>query len=165
MRKRFQLSKLNADGFGLVEVIVGASIISASLVLIIFVFQGIIGLSQDNLRGVQAAFLAEEGLEVVRSLRNQDWQNLTNLTTETDYGLTFSLVSGWQIDTEITLIDNLFDRRFRLKEVYRDANNQIATTGTLDPESYQIISSVAWNNGQATSTKVVTSYLMNILSE
>lgn len=175
MKKRFQLSKstslissqpkFTTSGFGLIEVVVGASIISVSLVAIIFVFQGIIGLSQDNLRGVQAAFLAEEGLEVMRSWRNQDWQNLTNLETGTDYGLTFSLASGWQIENEIILVDGLFDRRLRLEEVYRDGNNEIAPTGTLDPESYQIVSSVAWNNGQATSTKIVTTYLMNILSE
>lgn len=165
MNQKFKKLKSTNDGFGLIEVVIGASIITVSLVAMVFIFQGVVSLSQSNLRGVQAAFLAEEGLEVMRFFRNESWSNLSDLDIGVDYALIFSSLDGWQIDEEPVLIDNLFDRRVRLEAVYRDGNNQIAPSGTLDSESYKVVTSVAWQNGQATTTKAITSYLTNILGQ
>lgn len=74
------MSKFNLKrGVGVVEVLVG----SAILVLVLFAFVSSLSLyseaSRDALKHTQALFLAEEGLELARAIRDEDWNNIKNL--------------------------------------------------------------------------------------
>ena len=82
------------------------------------------------------------------------------LSNGVDYYLAFTGTS-WQATLTPTYV-GMFDRRIRLAEVYRDAEDDIAASGTLDPNTRLVSSTVSWLEHGATSTKVVSTYITNM---
>lgn len=154
-------SSKSRSGFGLIEVVIGASIITLSFLAIILAFNSTILLSRHNLAVAQANYLLSEGLEAVRYLRNESWANINQLSVNEDYYLVWS-GGTWQLSSTPILIDGRFDRKIRLAEVVRDGNGQISESGSIDPDTYQVEVIVDWLSGSATSTKQVTTYLTNL---
>ena len=72
-----------SKGFGLIEIIIGSAILTVSLIAISTYFQKSLQLSQDSGKTVQAGFLLEEGVEVVKFFRDTSWLNISGLTAET----------------------------------------------------------------------------------
>ncbi len=146
---------LPRHGFGLIETVVGAAILTAVLLGLAQVGQLTSRLvSASNLR-LRAAFLAEEGIEAVRILRDSGWSaNIGPKTPCTDYYLSSS-GGSWQISTNpAPLVDGIFDRRVRFEAVSRDAADDITGTGCAeagtDPGSRKVTVSVLWpGRGQA----------------
>jgi type II secretory pathway pseudopilin PulG len=146
----------------LVEVLIGSAIIASVLVLLAGSLVRFNLLAVDNLRRTQAAFLATEGLEAVRSLRDTSWtEAVATLTPNTDYYLAWQ-GDQWSLSATPSLVDGRFDRAVRVEEVYRDANNDIAETGTLDPDTWLVTASVSWPTGRGTTTKQLSAYLTNL---
>ncbi len=75
-----------------------------------------------------ANFLAEEGMEAIRSIRDNSWDDLNNGT----YGI---IVSGgtWQFQTDPDVTDNKFTRTIIIEEL-----------NPIDPDRKKIISQVDW---------------------
>src|SRR3989344_5306369 len=110
-------------GFGLVEIVIASAIISVSIFSLSAV--SVIGsrLQSQSLEKIRANFLAEEGLEAMRFLRDKGWNtNLANLSSGTNYYLSFaSSTSGWSIGSAATpYTDYLFDRNITVENVFRD---------------------------------------------
>ncbi|MEX0918356.1 MAG: hypothetical protein WDZ85_00075 [Candidatus Paceibacterota bacterium] len=165
-RRRLPSGGLSATnrGFSLIEVVVGASIIAGTLISIMIALQASINLSRYSVDSTQALYILEEGLEVMRHLRDQDWNNLAALTTETDYWLAFS-GGAWQISQTENLLAGKFNRRVNLEAVYRDNDGRIAASGDLDEGTKRLIISVSWPDRNETRTKSITTYLADIKSE
>jgi len=152
-------------GLTLVEVLVAASIILVFTVSLVGVYNLYLRIVFANSYTVKAAFLAEEGLEVMRFFRDVSWENnILTLSKDTDYGLTFDNLSNvWMATTSIIFIDDQFERRITVSDVYRDASSQIVTSGgSIDPDTIKITSVVSWKRGSATTTKSISTYLTNI---
>lgn len=145
----------------MIEVIVGAAIISTSLVGVILVFGGLTRLAQENLRYLQASYLLEETAEVVRLFRDTGWPTMANLNPATTYYLQFA-GGRWATSTTPSLIDGAFARTFSVTPVNRDANDNIAQAGTNDPNTKLVNVSVAWLQGGATTTRAASFYLTNL---
>jgi len=154
------------QGSVLLEVVVGAAIISASLLSLISVFNMSLRFAEQSIKKTQASFLLEEGMEVVRVLRDSGWQgNIETLDMETSYHLDF-LENKWVATSTAGYIDEVFNRVFILDDVYRDGNYDIVDSGgDLDIDTRKITVSVSWFNGKSTTTESIFSYTTNIFDD
>ncbi|TSC71095.1 MAG: Uncharacterized protein G01um101470_747 [Parcubacteria group bacterium Gr01-1014_70] len=143
-------------GFGIIEVLVAAVIVSLVLVGVHATTTQALRLVHQSTKRTQAAFLAEETVEAIRSLRDESWStNIAPLTSGTNYFLAWN-GTKWITTTTNTLIDGIFERKFVLANVNRDANDDIATTGTLDPDTKKATITVLW--GSVASEAISESY-------
>jgi len=150
----------SSRGVSLIEIIVGVSIISISLIGLISAYNTFLGVTFKNTKKIQAAYLLEEGVEAIRSMRDESWENISGLSTGIDYGLSFNGVV-WATST-LASVDEVFYRKFEVFNVYRDVNDDIATSGTLDPGAKFFTVNVEWVQGAATTTKSISFYLADI---
>ena len=148
-------------GFGVVEIIVGASVISIALFGLVATFQNSLRISRETGRIIEARFLAEEGLEAMRIMRDGGWSNVGNLATSTPLYLIFS-GGTWATTSAPTLINQTFLRTVVVEDVRRDGNDDIASTGSIDPDAKKVTVSVSWFGRGATTTESAATYLVNI---
>lgn len=150
------------QGVGVVEIVVVSGIAS-------LVFAGILQLVvltnrpvEAGIRKAEATYLAEEGIEAVKALRNEGWStNITSLSNGTTYYPTI-VSSAWTLSTtDPGIINNIYARTVVLEAVYRDGNDDIASSGTLDPKTRKITSTVTWNEHGATESVVLETYITN----
>jgi Tfp pilus assembly protein PilV len=148
-------------GFSIIEAIIGSAIISIAFIALLQTYTMTVSKTQGTLKKVQASFLAEEGQEAVRSMRDQSWTTyISSLSTSASYYLYFN-GTRWTSTTTAQLIDNRFARTIKLRPVYRNSQNDIANSGTFDTEIRRVEVVVSWNEGGATSTASTTSYISN----
>lgn len=149
-------------GFGLIEIIVGSAILTLSLLAVSTYFQKSLQFNQDNKKIVQASFLLEEGIEVVKFFRDTSWSNISGLTADTSYFLNFDGVK-WATSTSNVFVDNLFERKLVINNVSRNANDDIVSSGgTNDADTKKVTLSVSWKGRVGTTTKSISTYLTNI---
>lgn len=149
------------EGFGLLEVVIGITIISISIFSLIAVAQITSRVSNQNSRSIKASFLLEEGLEAVKTIRDSGWTaNIDSLSIGTDYYLEFN-GTNWQTTGSNVFIDNVFERKFVVGDVYRDANDDIVSAGTLDLNAKKLTVFVSWRERSATTTKNISTYITN----
>ena len=152
-------------GFGLIEMIIGAAILSVSLLSISNFFQSINRASAITQSAIQGDYLLEEGVEVVKLLRDISYtNNIRKMSTTTTYYLSWS-GTNWATTTVNTLIDGKYTRNFTLTDVKRDiTSNDISTTGTYDQNVKLITVSVAWRDPVGTTTRSIQTYVTNIFN-
>ena len=148
-------------GFGLVEVLIGAAILSAFISAIVLAFQYFLTQSFDSVDNVQASFLAEEGIEAVKFIRDQGYvEYIATLDTDTPYFLAYD--QTWNATTtKETYIDGMFERSFVLHDVYRDGSDDIAESGSLDPNTKEVTVFVSYAGRSGTTTTLLSTYITN----
>lgn len=150
--RHFRISR----GQSVIELIVAVAIfaiIAATSVTAILSSFSTTRLAQEE---TQAALLAVEGFEAVESIRNQDWNNVTN----GNHGLSISggnwVLSGTSDTT------GKFIRVITITDVLRDTNGNIASSGIADDETKYITARVTWNfTPTRQNTVEMISYLTN----
>ena len=149
------------SGFGLLEIIISVALVSVSLFSLAAVGRLAFRATSESLVNIRAAFLAEEGIEALRSIRDDNWPNISSLIPDQPYHLSFS--GGiWKATTPPQLIDGEFTRTFIMQPVYRDAGGNIASSGDPDPEARRVVLDVA--RGADKKTELV-SYLVNLFGD
>lgn len=145
--------KTNAAGFGLIEIVVAVSIISATLYALIVTTRVAFKIVSRNSARIQAEFLAEEAIEAVRSLRDTSWsENISTRTSEFLYYPKFSTVTNsWTLESSSPgLIDNTFNQIIIVSDVYRDATADITAPTTpgasLDSGTKLVRARITWND-------------------
>ena len=149
------------QGLTLVEVMIASAIILSAVMAMLGVYTLYLRVALSNGNAVKAAYLAEEGLEAVRFLRDDSWSaRIVPLSNGTAYGIALS--GGlWQATTT-SWVGN-FERTFTLSAVSRDTNSDIVSSGgTLDPNIRLVTASVSWTQAGATTTKSISTYLTNL---
>jgi len=156
----------SSRGIALVEIVIGASIIAACFVAIIGIYASLARISAQSLPRVQAAMLAEEGLEALRSMRDESYAgNIVSLSNGSIYGIEWrQSISSYRATTSIASISGNFVRTFTVADAYRDGSYNLASSGTVDPNTKLVTMNVAWNTGSATSTFQLQSYISNIFN-
>lgn len=148
-------------GFSLVEVILAAFIFTVfASGAIIAVISG----HQANRLGEEETLAnqyASEGIEAVRSIKNQNFTNLVNSA-----GTGLARVSGvWTFSGSNNQFgpNNKYSRVISVADVQRDVNGNIVTSGgTVDSLTKKIVSTVSWSASAARANSVVlTTYLTN----
>src|SRR3989344_6262579 len=152
------------QGIGLLEVVIATGILGALVASIMYVSTLSIKASRSALNESRAQTLLAEGYEITRQLRDKEWSNISSLVTSSTYYFASSTNStttyAWKATTTKSMIDKFYVRTLIVKNVYRDENDDIAPTGTLDTGTKKFTLSVSWPNiRSATSTITVDFYL------
>lgn len=164
-------TKNTHKGFGLVEVLVASVIIGTALVALAAAGQLAFRSISKSAEQLQARFLAEEGLEVVRIMRDESWSdNIASREIDVAYYPVFATsTSDWSLtDTEQPLIDNTFERTVIFDEVYRrDSDDDIvpassADEKTIDQGTRKVTSRVLWEQATGTMSVEVETYITNL---
>ena len=159
---RKNLIKKNESGFGLLEAVVGISVISLSLFGTMLAFQLSQQVVREAGRNTQASFLAEEGIEALKLLRDASWHSkIEALSAGANYYFNFN-GSAWASSADNYYVDGIFERRFVLDNVYRDASSDIAASGTLDQDAKKATVYVSWLGRSGTTTKSISAYITNL---
>lgn len=150
-------------GMALVEIVIGSAIIAVGIFAASTSFSTYLNYALANQKNIQASYLLEEGLEVLAYRRDTSWQaNILNLSTTTTYYLNFN-GADWTITTTTPeYIGGEFLRSIRIYDVRRDSNDDIALSGTYDPNTKQITSTVDYFQGHATTTKFISTLITNL---
>ncbi|MEA1929795.1 MAG: hypothetical protein U9M92_02885 [Patescibacteria group bacterium] len=150
-------------GVGMLEALISVAIIAGIILGLVNIFRNLISISNDNIEMLQAESLLNEGVEVVRIWRDAGWDNVGNLTPGVDYFFNFT-GGTWATSTVSQLFDDKFNRRVVATEVYRDATDDIVSSGgSLDVGTRLFTVSVAWFDDAATITKSASFYLTDLL--
>lgn len=162
MKKDF---KNKISGFSLVEVMVAVAIMVMFFLAIYEMIMFANKITANSLRRVEAVNFAQEGIEAVRTIRDNSWTtNLTGVINNTNYYL--AIVGGkWAINqTPAPLLNTIFTRTIKFYEVSRDVNgNIVAIGGTVDPKTKKVVSMVSWNERGQTYNVSLETYITNFL--
>lgn len=162
LQKDTKITRRKNKGFSLVEALIAIFIIVFCILAIWRVYVFFIKTSLSNSKFFQGTFLADEGVEAVKFMRDSGWSsNIASLTPETPYSLVFDGVK-WEATSTISYIDGVFDRRAIFSEVYRDTDGDIADSGTLDQGTRKVQITVSWSKDSSTSTREITTYVSNL---
>lgn len=161
MRENIIFNKKN--GFGLVELIVIIAIIGIDLTYVLGASAYFIKVSGGIDLARQANLINESNIENLRALRDSSWTN--SIAPLTNGGTYYTVVNNGIISTTTinpgVLYQN-FNTSIQIDAVYRDANSNIAISGTLDPDIKKITSTTTWTyRGQNKSAQLIT-YLANL---
>lgn len=156
-------SRRASRGFVLVEALVASAILCVVLASGIGAFLLAIRTSLGNAQEVQSAFLAEEGLEAIRILRDNGWNaNIAPQAASTTFYIAFN-GSTWLATTSNLYIDSMFERTIVFYNVNRDSNQAIVTSGgAQDTNTRNVVVSVSWKTPSGTSTRSLSSYMSNV---
>ncbi len=148
----------------MVEVVIASAIILSATLGLLGVHSLYLRTTLSNLNKVKATYLAEEGLEAMRYLRDVSWDsNIAALSLDTNYGVV--LVGGsWQASTTATFVDG-FQRVVKLSSVYRAPDGDIDSSGTTDPDTKLLSSSVSWAEYGTTTSRFISTYLTNLYDQ
>lgn len=164
---KFSKYKTNkyVSGIGLIEIVVGVAIISVALAGIITAFNLYLKSGFTNTQKAKAVFLAEEGVEALRFIRDNGWTaNITSLSTGVTYYFEFS-DSIWKSTTTPEIISNRYSRSFVLDDAYRRVGDSdlvassSASSKAIDSEARQATVKVIWGENNVIE---MTTYLMNL---
>ena len=157
-------------GFGLVEIVVAAAIVSVSLFALIGASHASFRAIDDSLMKRRAEFLAEEGIEAIKILRDNGWAaNIDPTTSGTTYYPSFnSSTNTWSLTTSNPgAVDGIFTRTIIFSDVYRKNSDQdivdvsAPDPKTIDPETLLVTSNVSWENKNAEIKTYITDIFNN----
>lgn len=152
-------------GLSIIELVIVVSIISVFIISVALSYSLLLRLAFSNLANVKGTFLAEETIEVVKFLKVEDWAaNIASLDSGEDHFLSFN-GEKWLVVSENHFIDNLYERKFVLSDVYRDASGAIVEplAGELDEGTKKVTAYISWRkDSSATTTKILSTYITDI---
>lgn len=147
------------SGVTLVEVLVGISIVAVTLIAIGFGVNAYVEARRELITETKSTYLVEEGYEIIRAIRDNDWNTLEALTTGTTYYLAVATTTI-AISNSPEIIDSNYRRSFVPQAVYRNGSDDIVTSttpgATIDDGSRQIDVSVAGPNGTTTLSAILS---------
>ena len=152
-------------GSMLIEVIVATALISILMLALVSVAQKSLDLSERSLKQVQASFLLEEGVEAVKTVRDNSWTNISSVTTGVNQYLSFDTgTNTWSLSSTPSTIDNVFTRTIVVDAVYRDGTDDIASSGTVDPNTKKVTVNVSWLSSFGTVNKSISFYIVDLFN-
>lgn len=150
-------------GFTAIEVVIGVSIAGMILVFSMTSIMEFINSARDVAQKTEALYLAEDGLELVRFMRDEDWDTIGSLTLNTPQYL--AVTSTEVLPTATPEIVGDYTRSFTVSNVYRDTGSDdiVASTtsgSAADTDSKYITMTVRW--GTPSKNVSLTTILTNI---
>jgi prepilin-type N-terminal cleavage/methylation domain-containing protein len=157
---------LNRKGFSLIEIAVAIGVLGISVVSIAQFSHAFLRAARLVSNRTQAAFLAQEGMEAVRYLRDSSWSdNIDAMTTGTPHYLHFnsSTLDYALTATEPPLIEGRFERTITAHDAFRDANDDIVSAGgTADTSTKKFTVALSWRERGVTTTESIVWYLADL---
>jgi Tfp pilus assembly protein PilV len=158
----FKFNFQKQKGGMMVEVLVAVAIITIAVLSATAVAQKSVTVSRQSTHNLQAAFLLEEVAEAVRVARDDNWTNISNLTSGTTYYPTFS-GGTWTFSTTPNTVDS-FTRTVVLADVNRDSTSGdiVSSGGTLDAGTKLVTVNATWSEGTNNLSKSLSFYITNL---
>lgn len=157
------LFKRVSRGFAAVETVVGVALAAMILIFATNAIALFINTGRTISEKTKALYLAEEGLELVRFVRDESWNNISALSTS---GTHYLNVTPTLITTTATpeYVDG-YKRSFTVQNVYRNTstNDIVASTtagSVADTNAKYVTVNVVW--GTPTTTVSLTSILTDL---
>src|SRR5690349_13169200 len=128
------------EGYSIIEIILAIAIfviISSSAVVAILGALTTIRLTQEQ---GQATYLANEGMEAIKSIRDQQWASLIPGNT---YGL--SKTSGVWSFSGTSDTNGKYTRSLAVSAVNRSGGAIVTSGGTVDFDTKKVTCTVSWN--------------------
>lgn len=147
----------NSKGVSIVEILVVVAVLGSTLASLLGLANFSLGASVLSRQTSQAAALAQEGMEVVRSIRdNAGWNQVTNGS----HGLSAN-DAGWSFLGTADNID-IFSRTVLIEDVQRDAEDNIVSSGgTNDLNTKKATVTVSWQEKGRSREVKLSAYLTN----
>ena len=148
-------------GMGLIEIIIVSAVLSIGLLSIISFLIFSRGVTFEAGRKTVAVSLAEEGIEAVRSIRDENWSAVSAS------GTYYPVISGnkWILTvTDPGPINNLYTRVVIIEGVSRDANDDISGSGSLDPDTKKLTSRISWTESGRNKQIELVTYISNFVN-
>lgn len=143
MNQQYQLQK----GVTIVEVMIGLLILSIAMVFIFHTFTLFFTAQRLTVQNAQAVYLAEEGQEMMRYLRDDNWTTFSGLAYDTARYLSIA-TSTIITNTTPEVIEGLFTRTITIRRAYRNSNDDLVASTTpgasVDVGSRLVEISVTW---------------------
>lgn len=146
----------------MIEVLVALSVIAGSLTVVLGAAALILRLSTLNLETVRVGYALEEGAEIVRFIRDEDWATFAAYAIDTPYAIVAHNGSWWLSSTTTESLFSGGTREIVFESVYRDANDSIVPSGSFDTDSRSVVVTVSLPVGATTVTRSARTYLSNI---
>ena len=154
--------KYKKNGFALLEALVAAGILSTVLAGSIGALLISTRSASTNGARMEAAYLADEGIEAVRILRDNGWSaNIASHASGAPFYIGWNGTT-WVATTTNAFVDGLFERSVEFADVNRDGSQQIAPNGSLDSDTKKITVTVSWRSDDATSSRTLSAYITNL---
>lgn len=152
----------NKIAFILSEAVVSISIIAGFVIVLLGVNAFYLNMAFGNKQPLKASLLLEEGVEVLKFLRDDSWsQNISSLNNNTPYYLTLNNNEWSLIDTLVQ--NDIYTRSFVFEEVYRNSNGDIDENGNLlDVDTKLANINVSWTNKNGLNNRNIEIYISNI---
>lgn len=154
---------INNKGIGIIEIIVVVAIAGIALFGISGISSYALGVMNDRKALLEAEYLAEEGMEAVRSVRDESWTaNIAALAMAVNY---YPVIFGskWTLSaTNPGLINGRYARRAVFENVNRDGSDNIVSSGgTLDSNTKKVTVYVSWTEKNGNKEISLITYLTN----
>lgn len=88
------LKNKNNSGFTLIEIVISIFILSFAITAIFNAFSIVVILTSDTVNQLTGAYLAQEGIEIVRNIRDNNWLNIDKEISDGG-DITFNWLSGF----------------------------------------------------------------------
>lgn len=158
--------KKQQRGIGIVEIMTAvalAAIFFTAIYGLVIFSSRIIG---KNVRQQAALYLAEEGIEAVRFMKNESWAtNIAPVAVGTAY---YPVISGneWTLTTVSPgPINGVYTRAVILYSVMRDSNDDISAAGSVDSGTRRVKVQVDWTEtGGNLESVILETYITNFLN-
>jgi hypothetical protein len=155
-------SKNKKLGVSLVEIVIGSAVLTSVFFAAAGAVNQIRFLERETTHIIRANYLLLEGIDVVKIFRDTGWSSeIATLSLNTPYYLLWDSGAWTSTTTEIA-IDGVFYRTVELDSVERDGNDNIADSGTLDPGTLELTSTVSWLGSSGTTTRSFETYITNL---
>lgn len=152
-------TRLQHTGIALVEMLVAVTILLLMLAAIAFSITGYVDVRKELINETKATYLANDGYEILRAIRDTNWNTLKNLTIGTTYYLSVSTTT-LAVSNTPEIINSSFRRSFVVQSLYRDSNDDIVSSSTpgalSDTNSRELRVSVAGPTGTTSLSAILT---------
>ena len=144
------------NGIAIIEILIGTSILTLVLAFISYTLLLFLDTSDLALEQTQALYLAEEGQELMRYLRDEDWQTISDLTEGNTYYLDIA-TSTIGLSSTPEVIDGTFTRAVVVDELRRDSNDDFVESGGMVDSGGRVITvTVSWGSRDVVLTLILT---------
>lgn len=148
-------------GITAVEALVALAIAALVILFSTHAIVYFVSTGSDLVEKTQALYLAEEGLEVMRFIRDDDWDDIDALIPGDTYYLSITQTGASTVSTPEVI--GQFTRSVVIEAVSRNTgNDDIVPNGSpssaVDPDTVLVTSAVAWDN----TTTTLRTYLTNL---
>lgn len=148
---------MDSRGITVVEALVGLTILSIALVFISYTITLVLNSSGIVMERTQALYLADEGHELLRHLRDENWTEISSRTNGSTYYFAVA-TSSIDISTTPEVIDGTFTRSVIFSEVRRNSSTDdlVTSGGSVDAGSRLVTVTVSWGTQSVSLESLLT---------